>query len=163
MLAMLFAVTRWRMARPDSATRSDCDATSSNTVDPFVSGESADPWRRESGPCSPGQFGTGERLLRVSGGLAYRDAERGGHRQPALERALVGHVGEVGRAAPGDAAVRAGRCGHRVGVELRVQAVLEQRERLGAQLGDARLGDPSSAAIPALGPPPRKDPPTPSL
>src|SRR2546430_5715627 len=34
MLAMLFAVTRWRMARPDSATRRDCDVTSSTTVVP---------------------------------------------------------------------------------------------------------------------------------
>src|SRR5438552_16302976 len=128
------------MARPDSATRSDCDATSSNTVVPFMSGACQSVAKGRSDPCSLASFGTRWRLLRLSGGLTYRYAERGGHRQAALERALVRDVREVRGAPAGHAAVRAGRGTHRVRVELRVHAVLEQHHRLRAQLRDAGLG-----------------------
>ncbi len=54
---------------------------------------------------------------------------------------MRGHRGEVGLAAAGGATVGLGVRGHQLRVERGVQRVLEQDDRLGAQLGDPRLGD----------------------
>src|SRR5205814_9475167 len=76
-----------------------------------------------------------------SGGLPQRHTQFGGHGEPALEGALVADLGEVRGPAPGDAAVRPARRGDGGRVQVRVEAVLEQRQRLRAQLGDPGLGD----------------------
>src|SRR4051812_26676992 len=71
------------------------------------------------------------------GGDADGESEGGGAGQAGGEGALGGDVGVVGLAAAGDAAVGAVGGPDEFGVELGVQAVAEQDEGFGAELGDA--------------------------